>query len=252
MSNTAKLQLGFSPLTKKIHLAKMKDVAPGVRVRVGNDRGRDVTDEAAQLVWQLVIAEGGEVAWQLKDGIRMVLKAEEVDKEPAPARYEFDEPALNIAQKIMECRATAAAEGWPDVQLKAAIQCLVIEAMKWAAPGSGWTEDINANSAIVMLDRINTLDSDDDCRIEEIKNIIRRMTGTPLILPIGELRQRLRDQTGEEWFSASDVAVPEGWKLVPIEPTAEMMLNNSRTTPALTRSRQWLMISAREAPRQGE
>jgi len=48
--------------------------------------------------------------------------------------YRFDEPALNVAQKIMECRATAAVDGWPDVQLKAAIQCLVIEAMKWAAP----------------------------------------------------------------------------------------------------------------------
>lgn len=82
MSNTAKLQLGFSPLTKKIHLAKMKDVSPGVRQRVGNDRGRDVTNEAAQLVWQLVMAEGGEVTWQLEDGSRMVLKADKV--EPAP------------------------------------------------------------------------------------------------------------------------------------------------------------------------
>lgn len=46
----------------------------------------------------------------------------------------FDEPALNIAQKIMECQATAAVDGWPDGRLKAAIQCLVIDAMKWAAP----------------------------------------------------------------------------------------------------------------------
>lgn len=91
--------------------------------------------------------------------------------------YRFDEPALNIAQKIMECQATAAVDGWPDVRLKAAIQCLVIEAMKWAAPP---------------------------------------------ILPIGELLQRLRDQTGEEWVSAKDTAAPEGWKLVPIEPTPEM------------------------------
>ncbi|EIF4745450.1 hypothetical protein AB4D54_004984, partial [Salmonella enterica subsp. enterica serovar Lubbock] len=53
MSNTAKLQLGFSPLSKTIMLAKMCDVEGG-RLRVGNDRGRDVTNEAAQLVWQLV------------------------------------------------------------------------------------------------------------------------------------------------------------------------------------------------------
>lgn len=67
------------------------------------------------------------------------------------AEYRFDEPALNIAQKIMECRATAATEGWPDVRLKAAIQCLVIEAMKWAAPGQGYfvkPEELERNTLI--------------------------------------------------------------------------------------------------------
>lgn len=62
MSNTAKLQLGFSPLTKTIMLAKMRDLEAGGRLRVGSDRGRDVTNEAAQLVWQLVMAEGGEIS----------------------------------------------------------------------------------------------------------------------------------------------------------------------------------------------
>ncbi|CZZ53577.1 MULTISPECIES: DUF7446 family protein [Enterobacter cloacae complex] len=76
MSNTAKLQLGFSPLTKTIQLAKMRDLDGVGRLRVGNDRGRDVTNEAAQLVWQLVMAEGGEIGWELDDGSRMVLKAE--------------------------------------------------------------------------------------------------------------------------------------------------------------------------------
>lgn len=75
MSNTAKLQLGFSPLSKTITLAKMRDVEGG-RLRVGNDRGRDVTNEAAQMVWQLVMAEGGEIGWELDDGSRMILKAE--------------------------------------------------------------------------------------------------------------------------------------------------------------------------------
>ncbi|EAM2929451.1 hypothetical protein BS822_08395 [Salmonella enterica] len=75
MSNSAKLQLGFSPLTKTIYLAKMRDVDGG-RLRVGNDRGRDVTNEAAQLVWQLVMAEGGAIRWDLDDDSRMVLWAE--------------------------------------------------------------------------------------------------------------------------------------------------------------------------------
>ncbi|ENI0259602.1 hypothetical protein ABXI36_004271 [Salmonella enterica] len=80
MSNTAKLQLGFSPLSKTIMLAKMRDVEGG-RLRVGNDRGRDVTNEAAQMVWQLVMAEGGEIVWDMDDGSCMVLKAEKREAE---------------------------------------------------------------------------------------------------------------------------------------------------------------------------
>lgn len=76
VSNSARLRLGFSPLSKTIVLAKMRDLGDGTKRRVGNDRGRDVTNEAAQLVWHLVMAEGGEINWELDDGSRMVLKAE--------------------------------------------------------------------------------------------------------------------------------------------------------------------------------
>lgn len=79
MTNSAKLQLGFSQLSKTIVLAKMREVN-GMRIRVGNDRGRDVTNEAAQLVWQLVMAEGGEIVWDMEDGSRMVLKAEKLEQ----------------------------------------------------------------------------------------------------------------------------------------------------------------------------
>lgn len=74
----ARIQLGFSPFSKTIQLAKMRDVNGG-RQRVGNDPGRDVTNEAAQMVWQLVMAEGGEIAWELDDGSKMVLTAEKVE-----------------------------------------------------------------------------------------------------------------------------------------------------------------------------
>ncbi|MEI7177091.1 DUF7446 family protein [Pectobacterium carotovorum] len=82
MTGTAKLQLGFSPLTNTIQLAKMKDIDGG-RLRVGNAPARDVTNEAAQLVWQLVMAEGGEIGWKLDDGSRMILKAEKTSPQAA-------------------------------------------------------------------------------------------------------------------------------------------------------------------------
>lgn len=55
---------------------KMRTLDDGTSLRVGNDPGRDVTNEAAQLVWHLVMAEGGEIMWEMDDGSRMVLKAE--------------------------------------------------------------------------------------------------------------------------------------------------------------------------------
>ncbi|EFA0374266.1 hypothetical protein DMQ20_004015 [Escherichia coli] len=76
MSNAVRLQLGFSPFSKTIVLAKMRNLDDGTSLRVGNDPGRDVTNEAAQLVWHLVMAEGGEIMWEMDDGSRMVLKAE--------------------------------------------------------------------------------------------------------------------------------------------------------------------------------
>lgn len=82
MAKSPRLMLGYSPLSKTIQLAKMKELDGGSRLRVGNDHGQDVTNEAAQLVWQLVMDEGGEIGWQLDDGYRMVLKAEKrIDRE---------------------------------------------------------------------------------------------------------------------------------------------------------------------------
>lgn len=76
MGNKVSIKLGYSPLTKTIQLAKMKDISPGVRTRVGNTEPRDVTDEAAQMVWQLVIDEGGVIQWKREDGNIMCLSAE--------------------------------------------------------------------------------------------------------------------------------------------------------------------------------
>ncbi|CNI65457.1 Uncharacterised protein [Yersinia pekkanenii] len=43
----------------------------------------------------------------------------------------------------------------------------------------GWTSSDPANAALVMLDRIDTMDSADDDRIEDIKLIIRQLAAEP-------------------------------------------------------------------------
>lgn len=83
-TNSGKLQLGFSPMSKRIILAKMVDIGNGLRRRVGNEE-RDVSNEATQLAWQLVMAEGGEVSWETENGSVMVLSA---SLTPAPDKTE--------------------------------------------------------------------------------------------------------------------------------------------------------------------
>jgi hypothetical protein len=79
MKQTTRLEIGYSPLTKRIMLAKMKDLGNGNMLRVGNDEGRDVTNAAAQCAWQLVMAEGGEISWNLENGDVISLKATKVE-----------------------------------------------------------------------------------------------------------------------------------------------------------------------------
>lgn len=75
------------------------------------------------------------------------------------------------------------------------------ESVESAGDAHSWTLSVEANAALVMLDRIDTTDSSDDERIEDVKRIIRRMAS----------------------LCASAVQSPDGWKLVPIEPTRQMM-----------------------------
>ena len=48
--------------------------------------------------------------------------------------YRFDEHALHVAKKIIQLKKIALIENWPESRLLAAIQCEVIDAMKWASP----------------------------------------------------------------------------------------------------------------------
>lgn len=75
------------------------------------------------------------------------------------------------------------------------------ESVESAWDAHSWTFSSEANAALVMLDRIDTTDSSDDERIEDIKRIIRHLASAP----------------------ASMLQTPHGWKLVPVEPTRQMM-----------------------------
>ncbi len=50
------------------------------------------------------------------------------------------------------------------------------------------------------------------------------------LLPIGELIHRLEEQTGEKWIYAKD-AIPDGYVMVPVEPTEKMVIEGFESEP---------------------
>ncbi len=64
--------------------------------------------------------------------------------------------------------------------------------------GNEWTGNPDIDNAIIMLDRIDTLESCDDDRIEAVKTVLRRLAGNSPV-------------------------TPDGWVMVPKELTPEMM-----------------------------
>lgn len=56
----------------------------------------------------------------------------------------------------------------------------------------GWSANSDANDALVMLDRIDTVDCDDDERIESVKSIIRRLAAAPVV---GDFRENENSST---------------------------------------------------------
>ncbi len=64
--------------------------------------------------------------------------------------------------------------------------------------GNEWTGNPDIDNAIIMLDRIDTLESCDDDRIEAVKAVLRRLAGNSPV-------------------------IPDGWVIVPKELTPEMM-----------------------------
>ncbi|HGT6872158.1 TPA: DUF551 domain-containing protein [Escherichia coli] len=51
--------------------------------------------------------------------------------------------------------------------------------------GNEWTGNPDIDNAIIMLDRIDTLESCDDDRIEAVKTVLRRLAGNSPVIPDG-------------------------------------------------------------------
>ncbi len=77
--------------------------------------------------------------------------------------------------------------------------------------GNEWTGNPDIDNAIIMLDRIDTLESCDDDRIEAVKTVLRRLAGNSPVTPDG-------------WISCSDRMPSEEDVLVYCSDTKEQMV----------------------------
>ncbi len=77
--------------------------------------------------------------------------------------------------------------------------------------GNEWTGNPDIDNAIIMLDRIDTLENCDDDRIEAVKAVLRRLAGNYPVIPDG-------------WISCSERMPNEEDVLVYCSDTKEMMV----------------------------
>lgn len=66
-------------------------------------------------------------------------------------------------------------EALTERMLESELRAEAAEARLAETSPAGWTHSLDADAALVMLDRIDTLDQADDGRIEDVKKIIRKM-----------------------------------------------------------------------------
>ncbi|HFD1489627.1 TPA: DUF551 domain-containing protein [Escherichia coli] len=118
--------------------------------------------------------------------------------------------------------------------------------------GNEWTCNPDIDNAIIMLDRIDTLESCDDDRIEAVKTVLRRLAGNSPIIPDGlstvcaeayqvvgvmadalgvfgdAAVQKVLDNLSQQKLVHRDVlpfslpVTPDGWVMVPKQVTPEI------------------------------
>ncbi|HCO1163393.1 DUF551 domain-containing protein [Escherichia coli] len=66
--------------------------------------------------------------------------------------------------------------------------------------GNEWTGNPDIDNAIIMLDRIDTLESCDDDRIEAVKTVLRRLAGNYPVTPDGWISCSERMPAQDDWI----------------------------------------------------
>lgn len=183
---------------KELTREEMGGLIAGIHA-LGKDRLRD-------LVLQI---------WQMSEGYEQV----EIDNRRLVRELDVLINGENAAQQASLCDIVA--------QVRS-------EGLK-AVPAPGWTGQADADAALVMLDRIDTTDSDDDCLIEEVKSIIRRLVAAKAPAAPAMKAVVWRHDDGPFAVAAitrsksiADGWIANGWKVTPLYELVEPGGNDGR------------------------
>lgn len=178
---------------------ELRDVnVAGIGYLFGIDREANKFADPRRQIMLYRHAQPAPVVTFYRDGIEAAAKWIDQQREAYDSEHGWSDPGTgsfefgNDAQREYSSTLEELAEG---------IRALHQNAGNSPVIPDGWTGNDKANAALIMLDRIETVDPVDDDRIEGIKRIVRELVAAPTGIPV----------------------IPDGYVMVPKEPTCEMI-----------------------------
>ncbi|HCO0493588.1 TPA: DUF551 domain-containing protein [Escherichia coli] len=156
----------------------------------------DVRDNIERRAYEIALAslEADPVAYIFKHPAGKLFWAltDESNKEQADVIPVYAAaPASVVPDNASEPLAYAYKELTPEIMRNQAAE---------SNRGNEWTGNPDIDNAIIMLDRIDTLENCDDDRIEAVKAVLRRLAGNSPVTPDGWISCSERTPPQDDWI----------------------------------------------------
>ncbi|EFK2849846.1 TPA: DUF551 domain-containing protein [Escherichia coli] len=169
-----------------------KELIKEIKERIGS---LDVRDNIERRAYEIALAslEADPVAYIFKHPAGKLFWAltDESNKEQADVIPVYAAaPASVVPDNASEPLAYAYKELTPEIMRNQAAE---------SNRGNEWTGNPDIDNAIIMLDRIDTLENCDDDRIEAVKAVLRRLAGNYPVTPDGWISCSERMPNDAQW-----------------------------------------------------
>lgn len=169
-----------------------KELIKEIKERIGS---LDVRDNIERRAYEIALAslEADPVAYIFKHPAGKLFWAltDESNKEqPDVIPVYAAAPASVVPDNASEPLAYAYKELTPEIMRNQAAE---------SNRGNEWTGNPDIDNAIIMLDRIDTLENCDDDRIEAVKAVLRRLAGNSPVTPGGWISCSERTPNDAQW-----------------------------------------------------